>query len=120
MGGYDSSLSEASIAEAWDTSIADGVTLFDTAEVYGGGESERIIGKLLASDPSRRDSLVIATKFMPSPWKLDVHRALRAALTASIERLGVERVDLYQIHGPISSVLTQRSPKRWPRCTRKG
>ncbi|MFN8052178.1 MAG: aldo/keto reductase [Acidimicrobiales bacterium] len=102
MGGYDSSLSEATIAEAWEASIDAGVTLFDTAEVYGGGESERIIGRLLAADPGRRDSLVLATKFMPSPWKLDVGRAMRASLRASLDRLGVERVDLYQIHGPIS------------------
>jgi len=102
MGGYDTDLSEATIAEAWATSIEAGVTLFDTAEVYGGGESERIIGQLLKSDPSRRGSLVIATKFMPSPQKLNVTTAMRAALRASLDRLGVEKVDLYQIHGPIS------------------
>ena len=102
MGGYDASLTEATIAEAWQTSLDAGVTCFDTAEVYGGGESERIIGRLLAADPGRRDKLVIATKFMPSPWKLNVGTALRDALTASIDRLGVEQVDLYQIHGPIS------------------
>lgn len=102
MGGYDTALTEASIAEAWEASLDAGVTLFDTAEVYGDGESERIIGRLLATEPSRRASLVLATKFMPSPWKLNVHTALRSALEASIERLGVERVDLYQIHGPIS------------------
>ncbi len=72
MGGYDSSLTEDTIAEAWDASVAAGATLFDTAEVYGKGESERIIGRLLAS------------------------------LRASCDRLGVESVDLYQIHGPVS------------------
>jgi aryl-alcohol dehydrogenase-like predicted oxidoreductase len=102
MGGYDTSLTEATIAQAWQTSIDAGVTCFDTAEVYGGGESERIIGRLLAADPARRGSLVIATKFMPSPWKLNVTAALHDALVASIDRLGVESVDLYQIHGPIS------------------
>jgi aryl-alcohol dehydrogenase-like predicted oxidoreductase len=102
MGGYDASLTEAGIAEAWEASIEAGLALFDTAEVYGGGESERIIGRLLAQEPSRRDSIVLATKFMPVPYKLDVKRAMRTALEKSIERLGVERVDLYQIHGPIS------------------
>jgi aryl-alcohol dehydrogenase-like predicted oxidoreductase len=102
MGGYDTSLTEAGIAEAWEASIDAGLTLFDTAEVYGDGESERIIGRLLAQDPSRRSSLVLATKFLPSPQKLAVKGAMRAALEASIERLGVEHVDLYQIHGPIS------------------
>lgn len=102
MGGYDTSLDETSIAGAWDASIAAGVTLFDTAEVYGGGESERIIGRLLARDPSMRDRLVIASKFMPSPWKLGVVSALRDAARASLDRLGIDRIDLYQIHGPIS------------------
>ncbi len=102
MGGYDSTLTEATIAEAFEASIEAGVTLFDTAEVYGGGESERIIGRLLASSGVDRDRLVLATKFMPSPWKLGVKGALRSALEASLERLVVDRVDLYQIHGPIS------------------
>ena len=102
MGGYDATLTEATIAEAWEASIAAGVTLFDTAEVYGGGESERIIGRLLASSGVDRDRLVIATKFMPAPWKLDVGKALRRAALASLDRLGIERIDLYQLHGPVS------------------
>ncbi|HEX7133112.1 MAG TPA: aldo/keto reductase [Iamia sp.] len=102
MGGYDADLDEDRIAEAWDATLAGGVALIDTAEVYGGGESERIIGRLLAARPADRDRIVLATKFMPMPQKLNVGRALRDALRASIERLGVERVDLYQIHGPVS------------------
>ena len=102
MGGYDASLTEATIAGAWEASIEAGATFFDTAEVYVDGESERIIGRLLAADPGRRDQVTIATKFMPSPWKLDVRSALRAALEGSLERLGVNSIDLYQIHGPIS------------------
>ena len=102
MGGYDTDLTSASIEEAWAASIDAGVTLFDTAEVYGKGESERIIGGLLKDDPTRAASVVIATKFMPQPWKLDVKGALLRSLRASLERLGVPAVDLYQIHGPIS------------------
>jgi len=102
MDGYDTKLTRDSIREAWDASIDAGVTLFDTAEVYGGGESERIIGALLADDPTRASRAVVATKFMPSPWKLDVRRSLLAALRASLGRLGLPAVDLYQIHGPIS------------------
>lgn len=101
MGGYDQDLTLATIREAWDASLDAGVTLFDTAEVYGGGESERIIGGFLRDDP-RADQAVIATKFMPSPWKLNVGRALDAALRASLDRLGRGSVELYQVHGPIS------------------
>jgi len=102
MGTYDQDLSEATIAAAVDASVAAGVTLIDTAEGYGNGESERIIGRLMAADPVRRERLVIATKFIPMPWKLDVHGALRRSLEASLERLGTDQIELYQIHGPIS------------------
>ena len=102
MGTYDGGLTRESIGEAWDASIDAGATLFDTAEVYGGGESERIIGSLLAADPARAARVVLATKFMPSPWRLDVRGSLRSALRASLDRLGVAAVDLYQLHGPIS------------------
>jgi aryl-alcohol dehydrogenase-like predicted oxidoreductase len=104
MGGYDSDLSERTIREAWDASLDAGVTLIDTAEVYGGGESERIIGRLLAEDraTNRGSTPILATKFFPAPWKLNVKSALLRSLRASVERLGVEKVHLYQIHGPIS------------------
>jgi aryl-alcohol dehydrogenase-like predicted oxidoreductase len=102
MGGYDTALTEDAIREAWQASIEAGVVLFDTAEVYGDGESERIIGRLLAEDPSARDRVVLASKFMPMPWKVNVRGALLDAARASAERMGVESIDLYQIHGPIS------------------
>jgi aryl-alcohol dehydrogenase-like predicted oxidoreductase len=102
MGGYDADLTRESIQGAWDTSIASGVTFFDTAEVYGRGESERIIGTMLARHPQQSAPVVIATKFMPSPWKLQVRGALLTALRASLDRLGLPSADLYQIHGPIS------------------
>jgi aryl-alcohol dehydrogenase-like predicted oxidoreductase len=102
MNGYDSSLTESTIRDAWDASIQAGVVLFDTAEIYGGGESERIIGRLLAAEPGARERVVIATKFMPNPWKLNVRSALVSSARHSLERLGTESIDLYQIHGPVS------------------
>jgi aryl-alcohol dehydrogenase-like predicted oxidoreductase len=102
MGTTDTSYTIDTIREAWQASLDAGVVLFDTAEVYGKGESERIIGKLLAEDPSVRDRIVLATKFMPAPQKLRVTPALVSAARASTQRLGIECIDLYQIHGPIS------------------
>jgi aryl-alcohol dehydrogenase-like predicted oxidoreductase len=90
------------IRGAFEASVDGGATLFDTAEVYGDGESERIIGRLLADDPDRAAKVQLATKFMPMPWKLNVRTQLLRSARASLERLGLERVDLYQIHGPIS------------------
>jgi aryl-alcohol dehydrogenase-like predicted oxidoreductase len=102
MGGYDTDLTRESIREAWAASVDAGVTFFDTAEIYGGGESERIIGALRSEDPDRARKAVIASKFMPFPWKVNIGSALMKSLRASLERLGVGSVDLYQIHGPIS------------------
>jgi aryl-alcohol dehydrogenase-like predicted oxidoreductase len=102
MGGYDAAFTEATIREAWEASIDAGVLLFDTAEIYGAGESERIIGRLLKADPSVRDRIVIASKFMPVPWKVSVKSQLAAAARASTERMGIEKIDLYQLHAPIS------------------
>ncbi len=100
--GGGTEATEDTIRGAWEASIDAGATLFDTAEVYGKGESERIIGRLLAGDPERAAKVQLATKFMPVPWKVNVHSQLLRSARASLERLGLERVDLYQIHGPIS------------------
>jgi aryl-alcohol dehydrogenase-like predicted oxidoreductase len=102
MGGYDAAFTRQSITEAWEASIDAGVSFFDTAEIYGSGESERIIGSLLASDPARAGATIIATKFMPVPWKLGVRGSLLRSLRASLERLGLPAVDLYQLHAPVS------------------
>jgi aryl-alcohol dehydrogenase-like predicted oxidoreductase len=102
MNGYDTSYNFDTIREAYAASVASGVTLLDTAEVYGGGESERIIGRLLAEDPAGRARVVVATKFLPYPWKLSLTSALMASLQASLQRLQMPFVHLYQIHGPIS------------------
>jgi aryl-alcohol dehydrogenase-like predicted oxidoreductase len=71
-----------------------GVTLFDTAEIYGSGRSERILGDALGEN---RESVFLATKLVPFvPSALAVKQ--RAA--ASARRLGVSRLDLYQVHWP--------------------
>ena len=79
MGGYDQSLTESTIREAWEASIEAGVVLFDTAEIYGRGESERIIGRLLAAEPGRPG---------PGRHRLEVHaqpvEAERALGTADL------------------------------------
>jgi aryl-alcohol dehydrogenase-like predicted oxidoreductase len=102
MNGYDSSYNLDTIRGAYTTTVAAGITLLDTAEMYGDGESERIIGRLLAEDATHRSRIVVATKFMPFPWRFFVHSALMSSLRASLDRLQLPAVDLYQIHGPIS------------------
>jgi aryl-alcohol dehydrogenase-like predicted oxidoreductase len=69
-----------------------GVTLFDTAEIYGFGRSERILGEALGAD---RESVFVATKIFPL---LPVAPVVEQRAVASAGRLGVRRIDLYQVH----------------------
>jgi aryl-alcohol dehydrogenase-like predicted oxidoreductase len=102
MGSYDTSYNLDTIGDAYRASVAAGITFLDTAEMYGKGESERIIGRLLAEDREHGARIIVATKFIPFPWRLPLASSLMAALRASLERLQMPAVHLYQIHGPIS------------------
>ncbi len=77
-----------------------GITLFDTADVYGGTKSETYLGAALGK---RRDEIVLATKF-GAPYEGHEGGAspayIRGALHDSLERLGTDHVDLYQLHFP--------------------
>jgi aryl-alcohol dehydrogenase-like predicted oxidoreductase len=87
-----------------DAFVEAGGTLIDTADVYSAGVSEEIIGRWLAKQPAAvRSQVVIATKgrFAMGQGPNDVglsRRHLREALDASLRRLGVDSVDLYQVH----------------------
>ncbi|MGJ9412094.1 aldo/keto reductase [Aeromicrobium sp. CF4.19] len=88
-----------------DAAIDAGVTFFDTADVYGLGESETLLGRALVG---RRDEVVIATKFgmdmQGRSGEDDGRRGsaayVRAAVEASLRRLGTDHIDLYQLHTP--------------------
>jgi aryl-alcohol dehydrogenase-like predicted oxidoreductase len=73
-----------------------GITLIDTAELYGGGESERLLGRALA-DPAAREQVVLASKLTPT-WP--TRDRVAAAARGSLARLGTDRLDLYQVHWP--------------------
>lgn len=80
-----------------------GGTLIDGADVYSGGRSEEIIGRWLAANPDQAERMVIATKGrFPMGSDANDHgtsrRHLRRALEASLRRLGVDHIDLYQLH----------------------
>jgi len=100
MWGFGKGYGEGDLRTAFDASIAAGVAFFDTAEVYGQGRSEQFLGRFMAESRTRP---IIATKFMPLPWRLS-KGSLRQALRKSLERLGLEQVDLYQIHWPFPPV----------------
>jgi aryl-alcohol dehydrogenase-like predicted oxidoreductase len=98
-GAVDDDESTAAIRRALDL----GVTFFDTADVYGAGHSEQILGRALSG---RRDDVVIATKFGytfdPDQRQITGENAspgyIRQACRASLRRLGTDRIDLYQLH----------------------
>jgi aryl-alcohol dehydrogenase-like predicted oxidoreductase len=80
----------------FEAALAAGINFFDTAEIYTLGGSERTVALCLEST---KGEAVIATKFMPLPWRLGKSR-LAEALNRSLERLHLPRVDLYMTHFP--------------------
>jgi aryl-alcohol dehydrogenase-like predicted oxidoreductase len=100
MWGYGRGYSLGDLRAAFETSLASKIRFFDTAEVYGQGQSEQILGQFLKG---LQQPVFIATKFMPFPWRLS-RSTLRKALDASLRRLGLPAVDLYQIHHPLPPV----------------
>ncbi|MGZ4143458.1 MAG: aldo/keto reductase [Actinomycetota bacterium] len=89
-----------------NAAIDAGITLFDTADLYGRTKSEEFLGKALGA---RRDRVVIATKFGGPIDDDPSHRGAsgrwaREALEGSLRRLGTDRIDLYQLHFPDDSV----------------
>lgn len=99
-------------SEAIRAAISRGVTLFDTADVYGAGHSERVLGRALGSD---RPRVVVATKFSnvfdEETKQVNGSSAtpeyIRAACDSSLKRLGTDYIDLYQFHAgsyPVADV----------------
>jgi aryl-alcohol dehydrogenase-like predicted oxidoreductase len=81
-----------------------GVNFIDTANVYSEGESETLLGKALARLARPRDTVVVATKVRgrmgPGPNQIGLSRYhILSSIDASLKRLGLDHVDLYQIHG---------------------
>ena len=90
--GYD----DKDIQQAFQVSVQEGVRFIDTAEIYGSGRSERLTGQFIKAT---EQPVLVATKFFPLPWRLTKNSIL-SALKGSLERLGLDSVDLYQIHMP--------------------
>ena len=105
LGGnvFDWTADEATSFAVLDAFVDAGGTMIDTADVYTawvpghtGGESERLIGRWLKRDPSKRDKVVIATKV--GFFEGLAPEKVFAACDASLDRLGIDRIDLYYQH----------------------
>lgn len=98
----------AEAARLVHTALDAGITLLDTADIYGFdgergfGDAETLLGEVLAAEPSLRDRMVLATKGgIAPPLPYDQSAAyLRGAIEASLRRLRTETIDLYQVHRP--------------------
>ena len=92
--GYGQTHTDKDIREAFDASLNLGVRLVDTAEIYGSGYSERLLGQFLRETDQ---PVLVATKFFPWPWRI-TKGFIPRALKGSLDRIGIDAVDLYQIH----------------------
>ncbi|MGC9505215.1 aldo/keto reductase [Baaleninema sp.] len=102
---YGNDYGEEQVRQAFDAAIEAGITFFDTAEVYGQGESERLLGQFAKTCDT---PIQIATKYGPLPWrfrKSDVYDAV----TASLERLQTDCIPLYQVHWPFTFFMSQET-----------
>ena len=93
------------VQQAFKASLAAGITFFDTAEVYGLGKSEELLGQFI----QRADAPVaVATKYFPLPWRFNA-QAVADTLTASLKRLQLPTVALYQVHWPFDFLMGQKT-----------
>lgn len=101
--GYGKDYGEAELKLAFQAAIDRGITFFDTAEVYGLGKSEELLGKFIKETNT---PVQIASKYMPLPWRFRGEDVANA-VTASLQRLKQPTMDLYQVHFPFPSLLSQ-------------
>lgn len=108
LGGDWGTVGDDTALEVLDAAVASGVTFLDTADVYGDGRSEKVIGRFLAERPEVAGRVTVATKMgrradphVPEAYSLD---AFRAWNDRSRENLGVDTLDLVQLHCPPTDV----------------
>jgi aryl-alcohol dehydrogenase-like predicted oxidoreductase len=89
--------SDETVIDAIRAGLGAGMTWIDTAEVYGNGVSETLVGRAIAG----RDGVTVATKVAPSPQGSGFRpEQVERACEGSLRRLGIETIDLYQLHWP--------------------
>lgn len=103
--GYEKEYSAADLQDAFKTALELGINFFDTAEIYGFGESERLLGHFMQQS---NQPVQIATKYFPLPWRFSGD-AVADAVTHSLKRLQLPTVTLYQVHQPFSFFMGQKT-----------
>jgi aryl-alcohol dehydrogenase-like predicted oxidoreductase len=110
------------VQQAWKLCVQNGLTFVDTAQAYGSGESERILGGLVRDIP--RNQVFIQTKWSVVPDNttnlLSPAKAPAKLLGDSLERLGVDYVDCYVVHGPIHVSSISQAAEGLAECVDSG
>lgn len=114
--GYGQTHTDKEIRELFNASLSLGIRFIDTAEIYGSGYSERLLGQLLKEIDQ---PVLVATKFFPWPWRLTKGFVPRA-LKSSLERMGLESVDLYQVHWPSPIMSPETMMEGMVECVKRG
>jgi aryl-alcohol dehydrogenase-like predicted oxidoreductase len=114
--GYGQTHTDKEIRELFDASLALGIRFVDTAEIYGSGYSERLLGQFLKEIDQ---PVLVATKYFPWPWRFN-KGFLPRALKGSLERLGLDSVDLYQIHWPSPILSPETMMEGMVECVKRG
>lgn len=113
---YGQTHKDEDVQQAFEVSLEAGIRFVDTAEVYGSGRSERLLGQFLKETDQ---PVLVATKFFPFPWRF-TKNSLIGALKRSLERIGVEAVDLYQIHQPLPPVPIEKWMEAMAEAVKEG
>lgn len=102
---YGKDYGEAEVEAAFHAAIEAGVGFFDTAEVYGNGTSEELLGRFMQKIDR---PVLIATKYGPVPWRF-WGQSVADAVTDSLRRLQLGQIDLYQVHWPFTFFMSQET-----------
>lgn len=113
---YGHGYGDEDVRQAFQVSLEEGIRFVDTAEAYGSGRSERLLGQFLKET---EQPVLVATKFFPWPWRLG-KSSLPRALKGSLSRLDLERVDLYQIHWPTPLISVDTMMDGLAACVKSG
>jgi aryl-alcohol dehydrogenase-like predicted oxidoreductase len=113
---YGHGYGDEEVRQAFQASLEEGIRLVDTAEVYGNGRSERLLGQFVKETDQ---PVLVATKFFPLPWRFG-KGSIPRALKASLGRLAMESVDLYQIHWPTPLMSTDTMMDGLAECAKSG
>ena len=102
---YGNNYGETELESAFKAALEVGINCFDTAEIYGKGLSEKLLGKFTHQT---QQPVQILTKYGPKLWRV-FPQSVNNALTASLQRLMLPKITLYQVHWPLTYLMSQKT-----------